>query len=57
MEEGGGRTNYYRVSVPGKGTYTVADQTSTDAALTHIPIGQSSMDDILAIVERIQAGG
>lgn len=57
MEEGGGRTNYYRVSVPGKGTYTVAGQTSTDAALTHIPIGQSSMDDILAIVERIQAGG
>jgi RHS repeat-associated protein len=57
MEEGGGRTNYYRVSVPGKGTYTVAGQTSTDAALTHIPIGQSSMDDILAVVERIQAGG
>lgn len=57
MEQGGGRTNYYRVSVPGKATYTVTGEASTDAALTHIDIGASSLDDILSIIARIQGGG
>lgn len=57
MERGGSRTNYYRVSVPGKETYTVAGEASTDAALTHIGITESSLDDILSIVARIQRGG
>lgn len=57
MERGGARTNYYRVSVPGKGTYTVTGETSADAALTHIDIGGSSLNDILTIVARIQGGG
>ena len=57
MERGGSRTNYYRVSVPGKETYTVTDEASTDAALTHIGITESSLDDILSIVARIQGGG
>lgn len=57
MERGGSRTNYYRVSVPGKETYTVTGEASTDAALTHIGITESSLDDILSIVARIQGGG
>ncbi len=57
MERGGSRTNYYRVSVPGKETYTVSGRASRDANLTHIDIGESSLDDILSIVNRIQGGG
>jgi hypothetical protein len=57
MERGGSRTNYYRVSVPGKETYTVTGEASMDANLTHIDIGESSLDDILSIVARIQGGG
>lgn len=57
MEQGGGRTNYYRVSVPGKETYTVTGEASTDAALTHMDIGGSSLNDILSIIARIQGGG
>lgn len=56
MERGGSRTNYYRVSVPGKETYTVTGEASTDAALTHIGITGSSLDDILSIVARIKGG-
>jgi len=53
MERGGTRTNYYRVSVPGMATYTVTGEASTDAALTHMDIGESSLDDI----QRIQGAG
>lgn len=56
MERGGSRTNYYRVSVPGKETYTVTGEASMDANLTHIGIGENSLDDILSIVARIQGG-
>jgi hypothetical protein len=56
MEEGGGRSNYYRVSVPGKETYTATGQVSTDPALTHIDIASNSLDDILSIIDRIQGG-
>jgi hypothetical protein len=57
MDEGGGRTNYYRVSVPGKETYTVDGVTSTDPALTHIDIRGSSLNDLLGIINKIQGGG
>jgi len=50
MESGGGRTNYYRVSVPGKQAYTVDGVASADRVLTHIDIAASSLDDILRIV-------
>jgi hypothetical protein len=53
MEEGGGRTNYYRVSVPGKQAFTVSGDVSTDPALTHIPIGGTSLQDILRIIAGI----
>ena len=55
MEEGGGRTNYYRVSVPGKEAFTVDGVASVDRALTHIDIGSSSLDEILRIIKA--AGG
>ncbi len=55
MEEGGGRTNYFRVSIPGKEAFTITGQASVDRALTHIAISQSSLDDILRIVR--QASG
>ena len=57
MEQGGTRTNYYRVSVPGKGAYTVAGKASNDRALTHIDITATSLDDILAIINAIRGGG
>ena len=57
MERGGSRISYYRVSVPGKATYTVTGEASTDAALTHMDIGESSLDDILSIIARIQGAG
>jgi len=56
MKEGGGRTNYYRVSVPGKAAYTVMGDVSTDPARTHIPIEESSLKDITGIVKRIKEG-
>jgi RHS repeat-associated protein len=57
MEEGGGRTNYYRISVEGKQAYTVTGEASVDRALTHIDIAESSLDDILRIVESIRSTG
>lgn len=39
--EGGGRTNYYRVSIPGKETFTITGEVSTDPTLTHIPISSN----------------
>ena len=53
MEEGGGRTNYYRVSVPGKQAFTVSGEVSTDPALTRIPIGSASLQDILRTIAGI----
>lgn len=55
MEEGGGRTNYYRISVPGKEAFTVEGVASVDRALTHIDISSSSLDEILRIIKA--AGG
>jgi hypothetical protein len=57
MEEGGGRTDYYRVSVAGKEALTVTGEASVDRALTHIPISESSFDDILRLVNQLTGGG
>lgn len=56
MEDGGDRTNYYRVSVPGKAAYSVTGDVSTDAGTTHIPIADGALDQILAIITRIKGG-
>ena len=53
MEQGGGRENYYRVSIDGKEAFTKLGEASTDRALTHIDIGKSSCEDILSLVESI----
>jgi RHS repeat-associated protein len=55
MESGGGRVNYWRISIPGKETFTVTGNVSTDPALTHIPIGSTSLQDILSVIARIQS--
>jgi hypothetical protein len=54
MEQGGIRTNYYRISIPGKQTFTVTGEASTDPALTHIPISGTSLQDILNLIARIR---
>jgi RHS repeat-associated protein len=54
VDSGGGRINYFRISVPGKETFTVEGDVSTDPALTHIPIGSTSLQDILNVITRIQ---
>jgi hypothetical protein len=54
MEQGGERSNYFRVNVPGKAAYSVAGDVSSDAAVTHIPIRAESLDKILAIIARIR---
>jgi hypothetical protein len=53
MEEGGGRTNYYRVSIAGKEALTQGGKASSDKALTHIPIRGNSLNDILDILAKI----
>lgn len=45
------------MSVPGKATCTITGEASTDAALTHIGSAESSLDDILLIVARVQGAG
>ncbi|MGD0603158.1 MAG: RHS repeat-associated core domain-containing protein [Streptosporangiaceae bacterium] len=54
MDEGGVNTNYYRISIPGKETFTVTGDASSDRALTHIPISSTSLRDILNIIARIK---
>lgn len=56
MREGGGRTNYYRVSIPGKETFTREGVASVDQSLTHIDITDTSLDDIVRLIERIKGG-
>ncbi|MBP1475338.1 RHS repeat-associated core domain-containing protein [Frateuria sp. MAH-13] len=52
MEEGGGRTNYLRVSVEGKGSVDAAGKLSSDMNATHIPIGKDSLRLIRDVVKR-----
>jgi len=53
MEGGGG---YYRISIPGKETFTGSGEVSTERALTHMPIEDSSLQDILEVIEMIMGG-
>lgn len=52
MEQGGGRTNYYRVSIAGKQAFTREGAASSDRALTHIPITSNSLKEILDILAK-----
>lgn len=52
MESGGGRTNYLRVSVEGKGSVDAAGKLSSDMEATHIPIDKNSMKLIQDVVKR-----
>ncbi len=54
MRSGGERRDYYRISVPGKGTYGKDGVPSNDPAATHIDLSQNSIDEIRAIVRKIQ---
>ncbi|MFA6957339.1 MAG: RHS repeat-associated core domain-containing protein [Thermoanaerobaculia bacterium] len=54
MSEGGGRTNYYRVSIPGKETFTVTGAVSTDMAKTHIDISKRAYDEIMGLIKMIR---
>jgi len=51
-EADGGRTNYLRVSVEGKGSVDAAGVLSSDKAATHIPINSDSLKLIRDVVER-----
>lgn len=46
MDKGGSRTNYYRISVPGKESYTAAGKVSTDARAIHVDITENSLLEI-----------
>jgi len=56
MEQGGERTNYFRVNVAGKTAYSVTGEVSSDAGTTHIPISEGALDQILSIIARIKGG-
>ncbi len=55
MAEGGGRQNYWRLSVSGKGAFTREGLTSSDKALTHIDVTRESFDDILRVIQQIRS--
>jgi hypothetical protein len=57
MDQGGGRTDYYRVSVPGKEAYAKDGTISKDRGLTHIDIEENSLNDITAVIDKIRKGG
>ena len=52
MESGGGRANYLRVSVEGKGSVDAAGKLSSDKGATHIPINNDSLKLIQDVVKR-----
>ena len=54
MEKSRERSNYYRVSIDGKQTFTKAGDVSTNMSLTHVDIEPSSHSDILNILEKVR---
>jgi len=54
MGSGGGHAHYCRIGIPGKETFAVTGEPSVDRALTHIPISEGSLRDILRIVASIK---
>jgi len=53
MNSGGGRTNYWRLSVEGKGTVDIFGNFSSNRALTHIDIVANSFDDICNVINKL----
>ncbi|MEI7038256.1 RHS repeat-associated core domain-containing protein [Fulvimonas yonginensis] len=52
MEKGGGRTNYMRVSIEGKGSVDAAGNLASDPKVTHIAIDKNSLQTLARIVEK-----
>lgn len=52
MDSGGGRSNYLRLSVEGKGSVDATGVLSSDKAATHIPINKDSLKLIKDVVKR-----
>lgn len=50
MTEGGGRTNYIRLSHATKGSMTIAGKFSSDRALTHIPITIGNLVKLIGLM-------
>jgi hypothetical protein len=48
----GGRSNYIRVGVEGKGSVDATGALSSDRAATHIPINKDSIKLIQDVIER-----
>jgi len=52
MNSGGGRTNYWRLSIGNKGTVDNLENYSNDRALTHIDITKNSFNEICRIIDK-----
>ena len=50
MSSGGGRTNYFRISILNKGALTLAGKFSSDRALTHIPITLQNIVKVISLI-------
>jgi hypothetical protein len=46
-------TGYWRISIPGKETFTIEGEASVNEALTHMDIGDNSLEDILDVIAGI----
>ena len=50
MSSGGGRTNYFRITILNKGALTLAGKFSSDRALTHIPITLQNIVKVISLI-------
>ena len=50
MSSGGGRINYFRISILNKGALTLAGRFSSDRALTHIPITLQNIVKVIGLI-------
>jgi uncharacterized protein RhaS with RHS repeats len=57
MGQGGGRTNFFRVSRDGTGTFTEGGVPSSDRALTHISLKGKTAEDLVSLIQKIGGGG
>lgn len=53
MSSGGGRTNYLRLSLEGKGALDILGRLTSDRAQTHIPI---TLNNILKVINLLKKG-
>ncbi len=51
MDSGGGRTNYYKISNQGKGSFDRFGNYTSDLSKNHIDIGPNSYDEIINIID------